>query len=296
MRSSYLFRTSGIVVGKCTLCALIVLLGATFTQAVQGQFNFQRIADLPVDEFTSPVLSNGQIAWDEISGDDIIRFWDGNTTTTVLSSSSVIPGSTVRFSSVFTPQLSNGIITFRGQGGSPQQRGIYQFDGNAISTVADLTTAVPGSSTTLRLFRRHSVDGNDVAFIATDRAGTTGVYKISEGTLSLLADTNTQRPGGTDLFTGFSGLAIDDGAVAFTDGNPNSTTQLGVSSHSDGVLRSLVTPDTVMSQIAAERLGIPDSCWVLTMARLWLTKQAVGGSSQFQLLVVHWKPLQVKRL
>ena len=256
MRSRYLFRTSGIVVGKCTLCALVVLLCAALTQTAQGQFTFQRIVDLPVDELTSPVLSNGQIAWNELRGNDIIRFWDGNTTTTVLSSSSVIPGSTEQFSSVYIPHLSNGTITFRGQGGNPQQRGIYQFDGNTISTVADLTTAVPGSSTTLQSFRRHAVDGNDVAFIATDQAGTTGVYKISEGTLSLLADTNTQRPGGTDLFNGFSGLAIDNGAVVFTDGNPNNTTQVGISSHSDGVLRSLVTADTIISD-SGEAFGDP---------------------------------------
>ena len=229
-----------------SIVAFVVLLFAIFSPTVQAQYAFQNVANLPLDELVSPLLSNGQIAWDESGTEDVIRFWDGTTTTTVVNESSVIPGSGATFSSTFVPGLSNGVITFRGQGGSPQQRGIYQFDGNAISTIADRSTISPVTGNAFSSFGSYAIDGGDVAFVAQDDSGTTGIFLSSQGTLTQIADTNTQLPGATGTFTGFSGVVIDNGDVAFTNGNPNNSLQTSVHSYSGGVLRTLVTENTII--------------------------------------------------
>ena len=117
-------RTASKLAKTLAFIFVIFLNFSQFTSLDAQQFTFQEIEETPLDANVVPVLSNGQIAWSNIVGDDIIRFWDGTTTTTVLDNSSVIPGSSQNFTSVSSPQLSNGVITFRGIGGNPQQRGI----------------------------------------------------------------------------------------------------------------------------------------------------------------------------
>lgn len=244
-------RTASKLAKTLAFIFVIFLNFSQFTSLDAQQFTFQEIEETPLDANVVPVLSNGQIAWSNIVGDDIIRFWDGTTTTTVLDNSSVIPGSSQNFTSVSSPQLSNGVITFRGIGGNPQQRGIYRYDGSEISTLVDSNTAAPGGNSNFFSFRDYDVDGTDLVFSGNTFSGGLGVYRLVDGeALSLVADTNTLRPGSTDTFTGFSGVVIDDGAVAFTAGNPNSSTQTGVYSQltTNGELLELITENTVIPE------------------------------------------------
>lgn len=105
--------------------------------------------------------------------------------------------------------------------GNPSD-GIYtRFDGTSRRIVGP-GTPMPGSSESFRTFIfTPSLDDRTVAFTAegTDDAG---IYTVTGSSVSLVADTSTQIPGGSGTFTFFnSSPSIDGGQVAFLAKGPN---------------------------------------------------------------------------
>jgi hypothetical protein len=238
---------------------IVVAITVLFGKEALGQFAFEKVADLGVNQFSHPVLSEGKVVWSETSGDDVIRYWDGTTTTTVVDTSTLIPGTNETFSTISSPQYSEGVITFLGRGENSQLRGIYQFDGTVISKIVDSDSFVPGTGNSFQTFREIAVDGTDLAFSAVDDSGTRGIFRYSNDVLTQIADTNTLRlrPGSTEAFVDFGAVAIENGVVAFTDASSTlSNIQRGVHSHSNGVLRTLFTDETTVSENGQQFGGI----------------------------------------
>ena len=83
--------------------------------------------------------------------------------------------------------------------------------------IADTDTPVPGGTGTYSLFHdARAVDGDRVAFLASDGAGDSGVYAWRSGNLRMLADRSTTVPGTTEEFTTFFDVALDVSRVSFT--------------------------------------------------------------------------------
>jgi hypothetical protein len=142
--------------------------------------------------------------------------------TLIANNSTTVPGSSGTFTFFDAPTLSAGTVAFAGYAGPNQTSpGIYTGTaGGPIALIANTSTATPGTFSTFSGFERPAIDGGgEVAFVATSKDGTAGVYAQEGGTLSAIADTHTATPGFNGNFSAFgvsSGSAsIDKGTVAF---------------------------------------------------------------------------------
>ena len=148
------------------------------------------------------------------SGQQGIYFFDGSVLRRVADLDTAIPGGGGDFTSLAFPMLSGGNVALGGVGSSGQE-GIYLFDGDALSRVADLNTAVPAGSGnfTSLLFPTPgggsslplpALSGRNVAFLGFGSSGQEGIYLFDGGVLSRVADLNTAIPGGSGSFTSFA--------------------------------------------------------------------------------------------
>ena len=160
-------QTQAYVLGGRALLVLLVMALPS-----QGQIEFQEIAEVSSDargNLPIPQLSGGNVAWNEA---DAIRVWDGSSIQTVIDSSTTIPGHSRQFDGgISLGSFDQGVISFISQtspaGPLPQIRGVYQYDGINVTTVADRSTVSPSTGNPLSVFMRLvRSDGTDVAFVA----------------------------------------------------------------------------------------------------------------------------------
>ena len=184
-----------------------------------------------IDDFSriigSPLVSGSQVAFYAAVGDPLvtheghyIRDISGVGSLTVIADwLTPIPDGTGTFTSLRHVSFEAGGAAFRGEG-EAGQIGIYKYRNGVLSTVADLTTDVPGQSagTTFTDFYLDAwfCESDMTAFGAYFPDGE-GVYVEIDGALRLVADTNTEvPPGGMGNFVRFVGApAVDAGRVAF---------------------------------------------------------------------------------
>ena len=132
---------------------------------------------------------------------------------------------------VSTPALKNGNVAFISN--NVTETGLYTWTSGTLTTVADTTTAVPGSTGTFtasdfRLDANSSIDANgDTVFNAYFNVAAgiyNGVYDTTSGSLQPVADTSTVAPdtglnfARFDINT-FGASKIDDGRVVFIGGS-----------------------------------------------------------------------------
>ncbi|HXX33835.1 MAG TPA: Ser-Thr-rich GPI-anchored membrane family protein [Thermodesulfobacteriota bacterium] len=169
-----------------------------------------------IPTFDVPVISGEDVAFRasnaQFSG---IYLFNGTTLSTVADSNTPIPGGSGNFTSFSQPAISSGIVAFQGSEYSGQN-GIYQFDGIALSKVADTNTAIPGGSGNFDFFSESAAISNgNVAFYGEGSGGKGGIYLFDGTTLSKVADTNTLIPSGSGKFAGFSDPVVDNSTVVF---------------------------------------------------------------------------------
>jgi hypothetical protein len=146
------------------------------------------------------------------------------------------------------PSFNSGLVTFNGtsnKGISPYEEGIYlkKIDG-FFRPVADLNTPIPGGTGNFTGFNNTGYPVTDNGFVAFKGRGLAqeGIYKYSDGVLSVVADYNTVFPDEISTFNGFgTDVSTSDGDVAFVASRlPNGA---GVFAEIDGVLRVIANLD-----------------------------------------------------
>ncbi|MCA9504263.1 MAG: VCBS repeat-containing protein [Myxococcales bacterium] len=140
----------------------------------------------------------------------------GSATSIVADTTTQMPGSTGPFThfDAHAGLDATGLMVFRASG--VDRQGIYVFDGNALSVVADTTTAVPGGSGAFVWFDPQvQVASGEVTFRARG-ADSEGIYRWDGVTLAAVANTSTAPPGGAIPFTRFSSPGSGPGGrIAF---------------------------------------------------------------------------------
>jgi hypothetical protein len=85
---------------------------------------------------------------------------------------------------------------------SGRTQGVYRVSDGVISIVADLTTDMPGNSTTFGTFGHPSISNGEVAFQGTFNSRT-GVYATLNGSLTRIVDNTMPIPSGSGNFGSF---------------------------------------------------------------------------------------------
>ena len=143
-----------------------------------------------------------------------------------------IPGGTGTFTYIDSPSYNEKMIpTIDGKtvafvGFGPfSQSGVYAGegpgDGSSLKMVVNRDTPIPDGSGAFKDFHAVSIAGQFLAFRGTGAAvGQVGIYRKSGGTLTRIADVQTEIPDRMgDLFGGFIDPSVDrDGTVAFRGG------------------------------------------------------------------------------
>ncbi len=131
--------------------------------------------------FISPELSGGTIAFigDGTSDQRGIYLFDGNTLSRVAARGTMTPSGTGSLTDFLGMTLSQGRVAFYAQGPSSQQ-GIYLFDGTSISTVADLSAAIPNGTGKFSSFGfTPALDGQNLVFTGFGASSQIGFYRAS---------------------------------------------------------------------------------------------------------------------
>ncbi len=135
-----------------------------------------------------------------------------------------VPHTTGKFTRFSIPSLNDGNVAFIGYdfngSGSGGQEGIYTNIRGSLKVVADRNTPIPGGTGKFYRFRIPSLDGQNMAFVgggsgAGPFGSPQGIYIYINGSLKVVADTNTPIPGGKGKFTQFGSVSFNGKNVAF---------------------------------------------------------------------------------
>ena len=170
------------------------------------------------DIFRDPSVEGNGIAFHSTSPGfaGLYTSIDGNLSV-VADNQTPIPGGTGTFSGLSEPSFHSGSTAFAGFGPSVQ-RGIYSTASGSLDVVVDKTTVAPNSGGTLfQEFGAPVHDSSGIAFQGnTAIGGQEGIYKVTSGTLEVIADRTTLVPGvGSALEFFDDSIGKDGERVAF---------------------------------------------------------------------------------
>lgn len=169
----------------------------------------------------------------------------------VANSQTAVPEGQGNFTSFSGPAVSGNQVAFfaNNTSTSPIQAGIYIAEvGGAVIKVADLQTAAPDGSGMFQGFTVPTLSNGVVAFVSINQSGS-GVYRWASGSLTTVANVNTQVPGQQATFGGFNNSAPSSAGstIAF-----NATSSEGITGNyasANGVLvKVLDERDTIDGQ------------------------------------------------
>jgi hypothetical protein len=177
--------------------------------------------------------------------------YDGSSIHLVVDNEVAFPDGTGNFRTFDSPWADEGTVAFAGTAPAfygPE--GVYQYDGNRISVVADYSTPIPGGTGTFEGFGHYvSADGSDVLFSGwgTDPSSSLqrdGLYLASGSSLTVVVDTQTPVPDGAGNFASFwPGMeSLSGGDVAFL--GYDQWLHSGVYLHAKGSLTAVADENT----------------------------------------------------
>lgn len=127
------------------------------------------------------------------------------TFTRVVDTTTPLPGGSGTFESLGSTVAIDvgGRIVFS-DGGTTNQ-GVYLASGGAVSTIADLATAIPGGTGNFTSFNlnANAIAPGQLAFRGSGSSGQSGIYGFNGTTLTTLADRNSAIPNGVSTFSIF---------------------------------------------------------------------------------------------
>ena len=159
------------------------------------------------------------------------------TFTQVVDESILVPGSGSTFAGFSDPVATGGAILFEGSNFNSSTNGIYTSAGG-VSTIADLTTPVPGGGGNFTGFQSFAASGGNVVFEGFG-AGRNGVYSTAGG-IHTVADTLDLVPGSATNFNDFSTPSISSTSVAFIGAGPGGVSGVYTANASSGPLTTIV--------------------------------------------------------
>lgn len=98
----------------------------------------------------------------------------------VVDTGDAMPGTATLFGAFGAPAIDSGTVAFRGSAGLVVS-GIFTGSGGPLVTIADTSTAMPGTATAFGSFGDPSIDAGTVAFQGTAQIVAAGVYPGSFG-------------------------------------------------------------------------------------------------------------------
>ncbi len=146
------------------------------------------------------------------------------------------------------PVAEGGRIVFRGEGTT--RSGLYEWTGASLRTVVDTATPLPEGGGNFLTFHGRGVakDGGDYAFTSGGPEGLAeGVYKIVNGTMSLVANPATTAMIFPEPLTAFADISLRKGKVVFSaSGGPLAFPPAvqGIYTDHSGSLEAVVDLDT----------------------------------------------------
>lgn len=157
--------------------------------------------------FYRPAISAGEVAfraYAQATPDSpigIYRWSSGGPITVVADQSSQPPGGPT-FDSFLEPVISHGDVVFGGGflvDGRVAYTGIYRGSGGTLDTLVDGSATIPGAVTQFVNVRGYNYRDGELVFLGQARdengSGIDGIFRVSSGTPSLIADSDTPVPG-----------------------------------------------------------------------------------------------------
>ncbi len=176
---------------------------------------FDGYGDMSIDN--TDVSFFGQYHINSVTHDGIYRYRN-HSLSIIANENTAIPDGTGTFQSLNTNvNGANGYIAFWGKN-QITGPGIYMADpSDNISVIANSNTTDPVGGGLLVGFSNISLSANDTAaaFIGTNAAGATSLFKRVDGVLHVVARTGQLAPGGGILRITDLELSLDDSHVAF---------------------------------------------------------------------------------
>lgn len=185
--------------------------------------------------FSSPAINNnGKLAFAAILplGESGIYTGADPVNDKVIASGDTLFGSTVTNVSFLRQGLNNkGQIVFFAEftdgtqgvflaervsdSSEPQPQIPQPEEAFTLSKIVDTFTPIPDDVGNFTSVGSSAIDGNTLVFNTTTTSEQQGIYKISDGVPSKIADKNTAVPGSNFTFSSFSAPVIDRGNVVF---------------------------------------------------------------------------------
>lgn len=198
--------------------------------------------------------------------------WQAGSISILATNGTPVPSSADTFLSFAHPFMSaNGQFVFTAKGLS--RSGVYLWNAGTLSKIVDSTDLKPGTSTA---FGSGFVDdsavrnGNDTAFSHTSAA----LYKIANGTLSLVANNTVVMPGLTNKFSAVSVASLQNGKVVFRG---SSGVEAGIYTDYSGALEKIVDLRTVLDGRGISQLLI-SSGFAFAGNKAYFTVQFTNGA------------------
>lgn len=112
-----------------------------------------------------------------------------------------------------------------------------------LTRLVDLSAAIPGGVGKFTDLGAPAIEKGVLAFSGSGSNGLQGIYTLSDGTLKMVADTNTLMPGWNRNFTDLAGPVLDKGTVTF-QGFENYPSQIGIYANGGGALSAIARCNT----------------------------------------------------
>ncbi len=167
---------------------------------------------------------------------------DENGLTEVARIGTPTPGVSAAFTTFWSPSFSAGVLAFVGAGENVW--GVYTATDGVLDVVAQTGDPAPGSASPFREFYGVTLDDGDLAFEARNMDIQPGIYNRIGGTLGLVADVQTETPGGGGPFTGFGSPGFSDGHTVFKGNGPDGSGYDCVCTDLGGSLRAVADDNT----------------------------------------------------
>jgi hypothetical protein len=241
----------------------IRVVADTNTPFPGGPGNFVDFQDFMSDGNNVAFIGIGPPIQVEMQG---IYLDEGGSLRAVADLNTPIPGGFGNFTSFgpshipfVVPSADAGSVAFLGHG--KDQSGIYLHTGGSIGVVADLNTAIPGGVGNFIGFGHNpSLSSGNVAFWGMGSGGRQGIfqgiYLYSEGSLNVVADTDTPIPGATGNFNSFISLYADGGSVAFEGWDGANSEPRGIYLHDGNTIHVVADVNTPVPRGSGTFVGL----------------------------------------
>jgi len=128
----------------------------------------------------------------EISGDNVavrgmdqsgiqrgIYLFNGTTLSKVADRNTPVPGGSGNFRDISYPKISGDLIVFHAVDSLIVNNGVYLFNGNILTKVADYNTPIPAGSGNFTAALNPEISGGNIAFVGGGVSGQLGIYLAS---------------------------------------------------------------------------------------------------------------------